>query len=122
MSMTFSPLRMLFSLRERFDEFKRSCEMEELYSIIKRPLITEKSSRQKEAQNQYLFEVDRRANKIDIKKAVERLFRVKVDRVNVSMVHGKVKRLGKNMGKRPDWKKAVVLLKEGDRIDFFEGA
>jgi large subunit ribosomal protein L23 len=96
--------------------------MEELYSIIKRPLITEKSNRQKEAQNQYLFEVDRRANKIDIKKAVERLFRVKVDRVNVSMVHGKVKRLGKNMGKRPDWKKAVVLLKEGDRIDFFEGA
>jgi len=96
--------------------------MEELYSVIKRPLITEKSSRQKESQNRYLFEVDRRANKIEIKRAVEQLFRVKVDRVNASRVHGKVKRLGRNVGKRPDWKKAVVLLKKGDRIDFFEGA
>ena len=96
--------------------------MEELYSVIKRPLITEKSSRQKESQNRYLFEVDRRANKIEIKRAVEQLFRVKVDRVNAFRVHGKVKRLGRNVGKRPDWKKAVVLLKKGDRIDFFEGA
>lgn len=96
--------------------------MEELYNIIKRPLITEKSNRQKESQNQYLFEVDRKANKIEIKRAVEHLFRVKVDRVNVSRVHGKVKRLGRNVGRRPDWKKAVVLLKKGNRIDFFEGA
>jgi len=96
--------------------------MEELYSIIKRPLITEKSNRQKESQNQYVFEVDRGANKIEIRRAVEQLFRVKVDRVNVSRVRGKVKRLGRNVGKRPDWKKAVVLLREGNRIDFFEGA
>jgi len=96
--------------------------MEELYSIIRRPLITEKSTRQKESNNQYLFEVDRRANKIEIKKAVEQLFRVKVNRVNVSRVHGKVKRLGRNVGKRPDWKKALVSLEKGERIDFFEGA
>lgn len=96
--------------------------MKEFYDVIKRPLITEKSNRQKESQNQYLFEVDRRANKIEIKRAVEQLFKVKVDRVNVSRVHGKVKRLGRNVGKRPDWKKAAVLLRKGDRIDFFEGA
>jgi large subunit ribosomal protein L23 len=96
--------------------------VEEVYDIIKRPLVTEKSNRQKESQNQYVFEVDRKANKIEIKRAVEQLFKVKVDRVNVSRVHGKVKRLGRNVGKRPDWKKAVVLLREGNRIDFFEGA
>ena len=111
-----------FLLRVLSDEFKRCYEMEELYSVIKRPLITEKSSRQKEGQNQYLFEVDPRANKIEIKRAVEQLFRVKVDRVNVSKVHGKLKRLGRTLGRRPDWKKAVVLLKKGDRIDLFEGA
>lgn len=115
-------MRIWFLLGKLFNEFKRSCEMEELYNIIKRPLITEKSNRQKESQNQYLFEVDRKANKIEIKRAVEHLFRVKVDRVNVSRVHGKVKRLGRNVGRRPDWKKAVVLLKKGNRIDFFEGA
>jgi large subunit ribosomal protein L23 len=96
--------------------------MKELYNIVKRPLITEKSNRQKESENQYVFEVDRRANKIEIKRAVEHLFRVQVDRVNVTRVHGKVKRLGRTLGKRPDWKKAVVLLRKGNRIDFFEGA
>lgn len=96
--------------------------MEEIYSVIKRPLITEKSNRQKESQNQYFFEVNRKANKIEIRRAVEQLFRVKVDRVNVSRVHGKVKKLGRNVGRRPDWKKAVVSLRKGDRIDFFEGA
>ncbi len=96
--------------------------MEEFYNVIKKPLVTEKSNRQKESQNQYVFEVDRRANKIEIKRAVEQLFKVKVECVNVSSVHGKVKRLGRNTGKRPDWKKAVVRLREGNRIDFFEGA
>jgi large subunit ribosomal protein L23 len=96
--------------------------MEQLHNIIRRPLITEKSTRQRETQNQYLFEVDRRANKIEIKRAVEQLFKVKVIRVNVSQVHGKVKRLGRNVGRRPDWKKAMVLLEKGNRIDFFEGA
>jgi len=96
--------------------------MEDIYNIIRRPLITEKTTRQKETHSQYAFEVDRRANKIEIKRAVEQLFRVKVKQVNVSRVHGKVKRLGKNVGKRSDWKKALVSLKEGQRIDFFEGA
>jgi len=96
--------------------------MEDLYRIIKRPLITEKSTRHRESENKYLFEVDRRANKIEIKRAVEQLFKVKVNRVNVCTVHGKLKRLGRTVGKRPDWKKAVVFLVKGDRIDFFEGA
>ncbi len=96
--------------------------MEELYHIIKRPLVTEKSSRQKESRNQYVFEVHPRANKIEIKRAVEQLFKVRVDRVNVLGVHGKMKRLGRNVGRRPDWKKAIVRLREGDRIDLFEGA
>jgi len=96
--------------------------LEELYNIIKRPLVTEKSNRQKESRNQYVFQVHPKANKIEIKRAVEQLFKVRVDRVNVLSVHGKVKRLGRNVGKRPDWKKAIVRLREGDRIDFFEGA
>jgi large subunit ribosomal protein L23 len=96
--------------------------MDELYNIIKRPLVTEKSTRQRESENRYIFEVDRKANKIEIKRAVEQLFKVTVERVNVSRVHGKVKRLGRNKGRRPDWKKAVVLLAQGSRIDFFEGA
>jgi len=96
--------------------------MEDIYGIIKKPLITEKTTRLKESHNQYAFEVDRRANKIEIKRAVEQLFRVKVRQVNVSKVHGKVKRLGKNVGRRSDWKKALVSLEEGQRIDFFEGA
>lgn len=96
--------------------------MEDIYSIIRKPLITEKTTRLKESHNQYAFEVDRRANKIEIKRAVEQLFRVKVRQVNVSKVHGKVKRLGKNVGRRSDWKKALVSLEEGQRIDFFEGA
>ncbi len=96
--------------------------MKEAYHIIRRPLITEKSTQQKEAGRQYVFEVDRDANKIEIQSAVERLFKVKVLQVRTSNVLGKVKRLGRRYGKRADWKKAIVTLKEGDRIDFFEGA
>ncbi len=96
--------------------------MKEAYHIIRRPLITEKSTRQKEANRQYAFEVDRGANKIEIQSAVERLFKVKVLQVRTCNVLGKIKRLGKKYGKRSDWKKAIVTLKEGDRIDFFEGA
>jgi large subunit ribosomal protein L23 len=96
--------------------------MKEAQKIIRRPLITEKSTQQKEANRQYAFEVDRDANKVEIQSAVERLFKVKVLKVHTSNVLGKVKRLGRKYGKRPDWKKAIVTLKEGDRIDFFEGA
>ncbi len=89
--------------------------------IIRKPLITEKTTRQKE-EGQYVFEVAGSANKIEIQKAVERLFKVKVLDVRTSNVLGKVKRLGRKSGRRSDWKKAIVTLREGDRIEFFEGA
>jgi large subunit ribosomal protein L23 len=96
--------------------------MSEVYDIIMSPLVTEKSTIQREGQNQYSFKVYKSANKIEIKDAVERLFKVKVREVRTVTVRGKVKRLGKRFGKRPDWKKAIVTVKEGDRIEFFEGA
>ena len=96
--------------------------MKEGQKIIRKPLITEKSTRQKEEGRQYVFEVHRDANKIEIQQAVERLFKVKVLQVRTSNVLGKIKRLGRRYGKRPDWKKAIITLKEGDRIEFFEGA
>lgn len=96
--------------------------MSEPQKIIRRPLVTEKGTRQKDINHQYLFEVDRGANKIEIQAAVEHLFKVKVVNVRTLNVLGKVKRLGRKFGKRPNWKKAVVTLKEGERIDFFEGA
>jgi large subunit ribosomal protein L23 len=96
--------------------------MKQPQKIIRRPLVTEKSTQQKEGSNQYVFEVQKNANKIEIQSAVERLFKVKVLQVRTVNVLGKLKRLGRKYGKRPDWKKAIVTLKEGDRIDFFEGA
>jgi len=96
--------------------------MKEPQKIIRRPLITEKSTQQKEASHQYVFEVHRDANKIEIQSAVERLFKVRVLQVRTCNILGKIKRLGKKYGKKPDWKKAIVTLKEGDRIEFFEGA
>jgi large subunit ribosomal protein L23 len=96
--------------------------MREAQKIIRRPLVTEKSTQQKEAGRQYVFEVDPDANKIEIQHAVEQLFKVKVEQVRTCNVLGKLKRLGRRYGKRPDWKKATVTLKEGDRIEFFEGA
>ncbi len=96
--------------------------MKEPQSIIIRPLITEKTTQQKDDNHQYVFEVHRDANKIEIKSAVEQLFKVKVLKVRTINVLGKIKRLGRKYGKRPDWKKAIVTLKEVDRIEFFEGA
>lgn len=96
--------------------------MKAAHEIIRRPLITEKSTQQKEENRQYVFEVDPKANKIEIKLAVEHLFKVRVIKVRTLNVLGKIKRLGRRYGKRPDWKKAIVTLREGDRIDFFEGA
>ena len=92
------------------------------YEIIKRPLITEKTNIQKEVSNQLTFEVDRRANRIEIKRAIETAFKVKVAGVQTMQVKGKVKRRGRTIGKRRDWKKAIVTLMPGERIDFFEGA
>ena len=89
--------------------------------IIKRPiLLTEKASRLREDQSQVIFEVDGRANKIQIKDAVEKLFSVKVESVNTSVVRGKSRRMGRSQAKMPNWKKAVVTLQKGENIKFFE--
>jgi large subunit ribosomal protein L23 len=92
------------------------------YDVIVRPIVTEKSSLLKDGGNQYVFEVARTANKIEIAKAVERLFKVKVVSVRVMNMEGKKRRLGKHSGKRPDWRKAIVKVNPKDKISFFEGA
>jgi large subunit ribosomal protein L23 len=91
------------------------------YQIVRRPLITEKGTALKDRENQYLFEVARDANKIEIKRAIESLFRVKVLKVRTLSVRGKLKRVGRYTGRTSDWKKAVATLKEGESIEFFEG-
>ncbi|MBZ0160440.1 50S ribosomal protein L23 [Candidatus Methylomirabilis sp.] len=96
--------------------------MREVYQIIRRPLITEKGTDLKDRANQYLFEVAGDANKIEIKRAVESLFRVKVRQVRTLSVKGKKKRLGRFVGRTSNWKKAVATLNEGETIEFFEGA
>jgi len=93
--------------------------MKPLHQIIKRPLITEKTSMVREGGNVVAFEVARDANKIEIKQAVEKAFDVKVEGVNTVLVAGKVKRVGRNFGKRSNWKKAYVTLAEGNEIDLF---
>lgn len=90
--------------------------------VLKAPHLTEKTVLQKEMANQVTFAVEPGANKIEIKQAIESLFKVSVLEVNTIAMRGKRKRLGRFVGKRPDWKKAVVTLKEGDRIEYFEGA
>lgn len=95
--------------------------MNDIYQVIKGPWITEKSNWQKEASNQVCFKVDSRANKIEIKNAVERVLKTKVQAVRVMVNPGKKRRTGRIVGYRPDWKKAIVTLKPGERIDFFEG-
>lgn len=94
-----------------------------IQEIIRRPLITEKSTVLREAEGTLAFEVDSRANKIEIKRAVEAQFKVKVADVRVANCHGKLRRQGRFAGHRPDWKKAYVRLAPGEKtIDFFEGA
>ncbi len=91
------------------------------YDIIRRPIITEQSMDQV-ADRKYTFEVAKSANKVEIKKAVEEIFKVEVEKVTTMNYDGKPKRQGVFAGKRADWKKAVVKLKEGSKtIEFFEG-
>jgi len=90
------------------------------YQVLKRPLVTEKGTKQKEQANQIAFEVDRRANKILVRNAVENIFKVKVIGVKVINVKGKERRIGRNVGKKPDWKKAIVRIAPGETIEFFE--
>ena len=91
-----------------------------LYEVLRRPLITEKNTAL-QAQNKYAFEVAGEANKHQIKQAVEKAFKVKVTTVNVMTVPGKTRRVGRRQVLTPSWKKAVVTLKPGDKIELFEG-
>ncbi len=96
--------------------------MKAAQEVIIRPLImTEKGEVLKEEQNKVLFQVAIKANKNQIKLAVEKLFNVGVTNVNTLIVRGKVGRIGRRTGKRPNWKKAIVTLRDGDTIEFFEG-
>ncbi|MDR1651856.1 MAG: 50S ribosomal protein L23 [Synergistaceae bacterium] len=91
------------------------------HDVIIRPIITEKTSRMM-SQNKYTFEVLRSAGKIDIRRAVEEVFKVKVSGVHTINVHSKPKRMGRFTGRSRSWKKAIVTLIEGQRIEFFDGA
>lgn len=91
-----------------------------IYEVIKRPLVTEKTTLEKDAKNIIAFEIDPHANKIEIKEAVEKIFNVDVVDVKTINIAGKKKRIGKNVGKRSNWKKAYVTLKKGSKVDFFE--
>ena len=108
--------------------------MRDAQSVIKRPLLTEKTARLRETgggvsaaaegesySQKVVFEVARDANKIEIRRAIQELFKVTVTQVNTVIVRGKAKRVGRFSGRRPAWKKAVVTLKAGDNIEFFEG-
>ncbi len=90
--------------------------------LLKSPRLTEKSVTQKELTNQVTFLVELAANKIEIKRTIESLFKVTVLGVNTIRMRGKKKRMGRYVGRRPAWKKAMVTLKEGDRMEYFEGA
>jgi large subunit ribosomal protein L23 len=94
--------------------------MSTIYQIIKRPIISEKSTALTELAGKYVFEVDAKANKHEIRDAVQGLFKVNVREVRTLMMHGKVKRLAKSTVKRTNWKKAIVTLAEGQKIDFFQ--
>jgi large subunit ribosomal protein L23 len=91
-------------------------------TVLVRPLLTEKMTALRESANQVGFLVRADANRVQIKQAVESLLKVKVERVNVLTVKGKVKRLGRFAGKRSDWKKAIVTLKKGEKLELYESA
>jgi len=90
-----------------------------VHEVIRAPIVTEKSDQDREANNAYAFEVDRRASKDEIKAAVKKFFGVNPVDVRTSIVRGKVKRVGRSIGRRPNWKKAIVVLEEGQSIDLF---
>jgi large subunit ribosomal protein L23 len=94
--------------------------MRTIYEVVKRPIISEKSTAQTEVANRYAFEVAAQASKPEIKDAVQRLFNVKVKDVRTMMMHGKTKRMGRFETKRSNWKKALVTLAEGQKIEFFQ--
>ncbi|MDY7230678.1 50S ribosomal protein L23 [Hyalangium rubrum] len=92
-----------------------------IHDVIKGPVITEKLDAAREKFRQYSFIVDKKATKVDVARAVASLFKVTVEGVRTNIVRGKIKRVGRSIGKRPNYKKAIVTLKEGDKIELFEG-
>lgn len=94
--------------------------MKDVYGVVQKPRLTEKAIGLQEQNNQIVVKVDPRANKIEIKEAVEKLFSVKVSRVRTARMHGKRKRVGRHIGYTSDWKKAIVTLAEGHKVDFLE--
>ncbi len=95
--------------------------MKALIQYIKRPLVTEKITGLQEKHNQYAFEVDSRLNKIEIARGIEERFDVKVKSVRTSNCKGKLKRMGRTEGRRKNWKKAIITLEQGYKIELFEG-
>ncbi|GAC1560407.1 MAG: 50S ribosomal protein L23 [Myxococcales bacterium] len=91
------------------------------FDVIKRPLDTEKLDAMRDRENKFAFEIDLKANKTEVRQAIEALFKVKVIDVKTSIIRGKMRRIGKSSGMRSNWKKAIVTLKEGDAISLFEG-
>jgi large subunit ribosomal protein L23 len=92
----------------------------DIHSVLRRPMVTEKTTVQKEDDNQVVFRARIDANKVEIREAVERLLGVKVTSVNTAIVRGKTKRMGRQFGRRPNWKKAIVTLAPGEEVEFFE--
>ncbi|NLI29616.1 MAG: 50S ribosomal protein L23 [Nitrospiraceae bacterium] len=95
--------------------------MKHVFDVIKKPLFTEKGMDMKESDNKILIQVNADANKHEIKQAMEEIFKVKVDKVNVVNIKGKKRRYGKSIGMRSDKRKAIVTLKPGEKLDFIEG-
>ena len=91
------------------------------FDVIKRPLDTEKLDSMRDRENKFAFEIDLKANKTEVKQAIEALFKVKVIDIKTSIIRGKMRRIGRSSGMRSNWKKAIVTLKEGDAISLFEG-
>ena len=96
--------------------------MKNIHTVIKKPLFTEKGAKIKETENKVIVEVTKESNKHDIKRAIEEIFKVKVEKVATVTTNGKWKKYGKSIGKRPDRKKAIITLKKGEKLDFIEGA
>lgn len=92
-----------------------------IYQVLKRPVVTEKTTAMREVAGNYVFEVDTDSNKIEIRQAVEKLFNVRVKDVRTAIVRGKFRRTRKGIGRKPNWKKAVVTLHDGETIELFEG-
>jgi large subunit ribosomal protein L23 len=95
--------------------------MKHIYDVIKKPLFTEKGMEMKESENKILVQVNADANKHEIKQAMEEIFKIKVDKVNVVNIKGKKRRYGKSIGMRSAKRKAIITLKQGEKLDFIEG-